>query len=170
MAHDWARSMDFVAVIEQAKALLQNKGRLTYRTLKRQFALDDEALEDLTFELIEGQRVAVDEDGKVLVWVGNTEEDEGKRIRDKRERTESKTALQPPIAYTPQHLAERIRAEQGAMESRGSANGERKTITVLFADLKGSTALIEGLDPEEAQAILDPALQLMHRLHHQLQR
>jgi class 3 adenylate cyclase len=47
------------------------------------------------------------------------------------------------------------------MESRGAANGERKTITALFADLKGSTALIEGLDPEEARAIIDPALQLM---------
>ena len=47
------------------------------------------------------------------------------------------------------------------MESRGAANGERKTITALFADLKGSTALIEGPDPEDARAIIDPALQLM---------
>ena len=47
------------------------------------------------------------------------------------------------------------------MESRGASDGERKTITALFADLKGSTALIEGLDPEEARAIIDPALQLM---------
>ena len=54
-----------------------------------------------------------------------------------------------------------IRAEQAAMESRGTADGERKTITALFADLKGSTALIEGLDPEDARAIIDPALQLM---------
>lgn len=44
---------------------------------------------------------------------------------------------------------------------RGNAGGERKTITALFADLKGSTALIEGLDPEEARAIIDPALQIM---------
>src|SRR5262249_54294543 len=58
-------------------------------------------------------------------------------------------------------LAERIRAEQAALETRGIADGERKTITALFADLKGSTALIEGLDPEEARAIIDPALQLM---------
>ena len=43
----------------------------------------------------------------------------------------------------------------------GATEGERKTITALFADLKGSTALIEGLDPEEARAIIDPALQLM---------
>ena len=46
------------------------------------------------------------------------------------------------------------------METRGSTDGERKTITALFVDLKGSTALIEGLDPEEARAIIDPALQL----------
>jgi class 3 adenylate cyclase/predicted ATPase len=69
--------------------------------------------------------------------------------------------LQPPISYTPQHLAERIRAEQAAMEARGATDGERKIITALFADLKGSTALIEGLDPEEARALIDPALQLM---------
>src|SRR5713101_6577505 len=68
---------------------------------------------------------------------------------------------QPPVSYTPSHLAERIRAEQAAIESRGTPDGERKTITALFADLKGSTALIEGLDPEEARAIIDSALQLM---------
>jgi class 3 adenylate cyclase/predicted ATPase len=67
----------------------------------------------------------------------------------------------PPISYTPPHLAERIRAEQAAMTARGITDGERKTITALFADLKGSTALIEGLDPEEARALIDPALQLM---------
>jgi class 3 adenylate cyclase len=67
----------------------------------------------------------------------------------------------PPASYTPKHLAERIRAEQAALEARGTTDGERKTITALFADLKGSTALIEGLDPEEARAIIDPALQLM---------
>jgi class 3 adenylate cyclase/predicted ATPase len=66
-----------------------------------------------------------------------------------------------PRTYTPKHLAERILTEQVALETRGAADGERKTITALFADLKGSTALIEGLDPEEARAILDPALQLM---------
>ena len=66
-----------------------------------------------------------------------------------------------PVSYTPPHLAERIRAEQVALAARGLTDGERKTITALFADLKGSTALIEGLDPEEARALIDPALQLM---------
>ena len=64
--------MDFVAVVDQAIALLRQRGRLTYRTLKRQFQLDDAALEDLKDELIDGQRLAVDEEGKVLVWTGET--------------------------------------------------------------------------------------------------
>jgi predicted ATPase/class 3 adenylate cyclase len=47
------------------------------------------------------------------------------------------------------------------MEARGASDGERKTITALFADIKGSTALIEDLDPEEARRIIDPALKVM---------
>ena len=71
------------------------------------------------------------------------------------------SVLHPPVHYTPKHLAERILAEQAALEARDAPDGERKTITALFADLKGSTALIEGLDPEEARAMIDPVLQLM---------
>ena len=70
-------------------------------------------------------------------------------------------SLQSPAGYTPKHLAERILAEQAAMEARGAIEGERKTITALFADIKGSMDLIEPLDPEEARSIIDPALQFM---------
>mgnify|MGYP006315864491 CR=1 FL=1 len=55
--------MDFVAVMDQVIALLRQRGRLTYRTLQRQFHLDDAALDDLKDELIYGQRLAVDEEG-----------------------------------------------------------------------------------------------------------
>ena len=71
-----------------------------------------------------------------------------------------------PIAYTPRHLAERIRAEQAALQARGAPDGERKTITALFADIKGSMALLEDLDPEAARRIIDPALQLMMEAVH----
>ena len=70
----------------------------------------------------------------------------------------SNAAAEParlPLSYTPKHLADKIRQSTSELE------GERKTITVVFADLKGSTALIEGLDPEAARAVVDPALQLM---------
>ena len=62
--------MRFSDIIEQAKVLLQRQGRITYRSLKREFDLEDEALEDLKFELIDGQELAVDKDGKMLVWKG----------------------------------------------------------------------------------------------------
>src|SRR5262249_31327303 len=62
--------MDFVAVMDQAIALLRQRGRLTYRTLQLQFQLDAEHLEALKDELIFGQRLAVDEEGRVLVWTG----------------------------------------------------------------------------------------------------
>ena len=62
--------MDFVAVVDQVMALLHQRGRVTYRLLQRQFQLDAAALEDVKEELLYGQRVAADEDGKVLVWTG----------------------------------------------------------------------------------------------------
>src|SRR5215468_1057567 len=60
-----------------------------------------------------------------------------------------------PDSYVPKHLAEKILA------SRQSLEGERKQVTVLFADIRGSTSLLEGLDPEEAQKLIDPVLRVM---------
>ena len=62
--------MTFYEVVEQVLALLQQHGRVTYRALKRQFALDDDYIEDLKAELIQARRLAVDEQGAVLVWSG----------------------------------------------------------------------------------------------------
>ncbi|MGT2460346.1 AAA family ATPase (plasmid) [Cupriavidus basilensis] len=79
------------------------------------------------------------------------------------------TGLVPsaPIDYTPPYLAERIRAAQADMEARGAADGERKTITALFADMAGSTALVHDLDPEDARRLIDPVLGLMmEAVHH----
>ena len=53
------------------------------------------------------------------------------------------SSYQPPVSYTPRHLAERILAEQAALEARGAPDGERKTITALFADMAGFTAFDE---------------------------
>ena len=69
--------------------------------------------------------------------------------------TAQQTRARPPDSYTPRHLAERILAARAALE------GERKQVTVLFADVVGSTKLIEGMDPEFAAARLSPALQAM---------
>src|SRR3954454_10501527 len=65
------------------------------------------------------------------------------------------STLPTPESYTPKHLAERI------LTSRAALEGERKQVTVLFADLKGSMELLADRDPEEARAILDPVLERM---------
>src|SRR5262249_1000419 len=63
--------------------------------------------------------------------------------------------LVSPASYTPKHLAEKILTSKAALE------GERKHVTVLFADLKGSMELLADRDPEEARKILDPVLERM---------
>jgi hypothetical protein len=68
----WKLPMTFDEVLEQVRELLQSKGRVAYRALKRRFELDDTYLEDLKAELIDTEHVAYDEDGKVLVWRGST--------------------------------------------------------------------------------------------------
>ncbi len=72
------------------------------------------------------------------------------------------TTLPPPSpeSYTPRYLAEKI------LTSRGVLEGERKQVTVLFADLKGSMELLADRDPEEARAILDPVLERMMEAVH----
>jgi hypothetical protein len=105
--------VDFVAVLDQVIALLYQRGRLTYRTLKRQFELDDVALEDLKEELIYGQRLAVDEDERVLAWIGDT-------AATTPPASGRAPILDPgqaraPLAYTPPHLAEKILTSQSAL-------------------------------------------------------
>src|SRR5262245_49056523 len=65
-----------------------------------------------------------------------------------------------PASYTPKHLAEKILTSKSALE------GERKLVTVLFADLKGSMELLADRDPEEARKLLDPVLERMMEAVH----
>jgi class 3 adenylate cyclase len=62
--------MTFEDILDQAIEMLRRRGRVTYRALQRQFDLDDAYLEDIANEIIEAQRLAVDEHGRVLVWSG----------------------------------------------------------------------------------------------------
>ncbi len=139
--------MDFVAVVDQVITLLRQRGRVAYRTLKRQFQLDDEALEDLKIELIDSQRVATDEQGTLLVWTGEAASAPAPAA--------APVPASAPLGYTPSYLAEKI------LTSRSALEGERKQVTVLFADLKGSMELLADRDPEEARQLLDPALHVM---------
>ena len=115
--------MDYDAVLAQVLALLQQEQRVAYRVLKRRLQLDDETLEDLKDDLIYAKKLAADEDGRVLVWTGDTASVVAPATAP------APVQAQAPLTYTPPYLAEKI------LTSRRALEGERKQITVLFADL-----------------------------------
>jgi class 3 adenylate cyclase len=128
--------MKFSEVVEQARALLQRKGRITYRALQREFDLDEAALADLKDELLEGEQVARDENGKVLVWAGTLKEESAGN-----EGQATAGAPPPPLAAR-------------STFSTPGAEAERRQLTVMFCDLVGSTALSTQLDPEELREVV----------------
>src|SRR5262245_17100639 len=70
------QSMTFEEILAQVREQLQREGRIAYRILKRRFDLSDDDLEDLKADLIDAKRLAADEEGKVLMWVGEETERE----------------------------------------------------------------------------------------------
>jgi Adenylate and Guanylate cyclase catalytic domain len=135
--------MTFEELLDQAIALLQRRGRLTYRALKRQFDLEDDYLEDLKAELIQGQRLAVDEDGAVLVWIGGPDVSP----------TTSPSAPQPTLSRPPLTTPTVHPPPTATLPAiPPPPEAERRQLTILFCDLVGSTALSRQLDPEDYRA------------------
>ena len=127
--------MTFEEVLDQAIEMLRRRGRVTYRALQRQFGLDDAYLADLKAEIIEAQRLAVDENGTIVVWTGGTDSappsmpTQPEPLQDTQpEQTEQVTPV--PVIPRP-------------------ADAERRQLTVMFCDLVESTALSSRLDPED---------------------
>src|SRR5262245_8421762 len=111
--------MDYDAVLAHVLDLLQREHRLSYRVLKRRLHLDDDLLEDLKEDLIYAKKLAVDEDGRVLVWTGG----------------ESRApTLTSPV---PQPATSDVSPTQGEAALVGPAppEAERRQLTVLFCDL-----------------------------------
>src|SRR5437870_13569529 len=116
--------MEFYEILDQVVDLLRRRGRVTYRALQREFQLDEDTLTDLKDELLYAHPEVRDDAGRGLVWSSTSD------IAS----TVAPLAASPqdraPLAYTPAYLAEQILAARGTLE------GERKQVTVLFADLK----------------------------------
>jgi class 3 adenylate cyclase/predicted ATPase len=134
--------MDFDEVLDKVVELLQREQRVSYRALKRRFELDDEYIENLKAELIDAKELAVDKDGKVLVWMGGTT---------------VPSSFQPPAPRaadsglrTPDSKSQTLDARPRTLDSAA----ERRQLTVMFCDLVGSTALSEQLDPEELRELV----------------
>src|SRR5262245_42209640 len=117
--------MKFSALVEQVLEMLQRQGRVFYRALKREFDLDDDYIEDLKEEIIKARRLAIDEDGAVLVWTGA-----------------APVSGSQPLAPRTQH------------PDSGRDVSERRQLTVMFCDVVGSTALSAQLDPEEFREVM----------------
>ena len=130
--------MTFEEILDQAIAMLQRRGRLTYGALKRQFQLDDAYLEDLKAELIEGQCLAADEDGRVLVWTGGPA------------RVPTTASPVPPPATSD------VAPPQGEASPAlpPPPDAERRQLTVVFCDLVESTTLSSQLDPEDYRDVV----------------
>jgi class 3 adenylate cyclase len=148
--------MDYDAVLAQVLDVLQREQRVAYRVLKRRLQLDDELLEDLKDDLIYAKKLAVDEDGRVLVWTGGTSSAPTPSVPPPLAPTAHPAAdyEREPLSYTPKHLAEKILTARSALE------GERKQVTVLFCDLANSTPIAERLGPEPMHTLLNRFFEL----------
>jgi len=125
--------MDYNAVLAQVLDLLQQEKRLSYRVLKLRFQLDDETLEALKEDLVYAKQLAIDEDGRVLVWTGGTS---------------SAPATVPPMSPPPTSAVSPAQVE-ASPGGPATPDAERRQLTVLFCDLVDSTRLSSQLDPEE---------------------
>jgi class 3 adenylate cyclase len=110
--------------------------------LRREFELDDDALEELIEELVDIQGIAVREP-RALSLAGDSVSP-GRAAE-----APAPVPERIPRDYTPRHLADKI------LQSKSALEGERKQVTVLFADVKGSLELAEAVEPEEWHRILD---------------
>src|SRR5262249_15613281 len=133
--------MTFDDILAQVITLLQRQRRVSYRALKRRFDLDEDYLEDVKVELIKAQHLAVDEDGEILVWVG---ESGGIPLS---------TSL--PLQTEPQPPAHHDQLSQVAPPTAPPVpEAERRQLTVMFCDLVESTKLSSQLDPEEYREVV----------------
>jgi TOMM system kinase/cyclase fusion protein len=123
--------MDFYAVLDQVIALLRQRRRVTYRALKRQFALDDATLEDLKAELFYAHPQVRDDTGQGLVWVSD--------------------ATTPSALLATSEPAAQADVPQAHLRS---LDAERRQLTVLFCDLVDSTRLAGQLDPEDYREVV----------------
>jgi TOMM system kinase/cyclase fusion protein len=134
--------MDYDAVLAQVLELLQREQRLSYRVLKRRLQLDDETLEDLKEDLIYAKKLAMDEDGRVLVWTGGAGTPMAPIV----------TPSQPP--HPPAHEADHAAHVESPSAEPRAPEAERRQLTVLFCDLVDSTVLASQLDPEDLREVV----------------
>jgi predicted ATPase/class 3 adenylate cyclase len=131
--------MDFYEVADQIVKLLQQRGRLTYRSLKVQFKLDDETLEALKEEILYSQPQVIDDEGRGLIWTGEAE---------------TQSAATSTQSAKPEAVPEAQPTQSEPPPEPPTPEAERRQLTVMFCDLVGSTPLSEQLDPEDLRDVV----------------
>ena len=134
--------MTFDEILEQVIALLKSQGRVSYGAIKRRFELADDYLEDIKIELVEAQRLAEDENGRILVWTGSIEV------------TPVSTAQPDPTSAPPPTQQDQLTQSEPLPPDPRSPDAERRQLTVMFCDLVGSTSLSGALDPEDLREVI----------------
>jgi class 3 adenylate cyclase/predicted ATPase len=132
--------MDFYDILDQVIALLQQRGKASYRALKLQFKLDDVSLDVLQDELIKVHQLARDQDGEMLVWTGDT--------------ASGQAVAAPPPQTTQQPAAQEQPSPEVTPRSIAPPDAERRQLTVMFIDIVASTQLASQLDPEEYREVV----------------
>src|SRR5207245_8811727 len=111
-------AMTFEEVLDQALAMLQRRGRVTYRTLQLQFTLDDTQLAALKDELLYSQPHVVDDAGRGLLWTGDLDITSAAPSAAVRVPAPDGSQARAPLAYTPPHLADKIRTTRATLEGQ----------------------------------------------------
>jgi hypothetical protein len=156
--------MRFFQILAGVTWLLRHRKLISYEALRQEFQLDDAGLEALRIELIQIERVAVDQEGKFLAWSGEgstahaaTQDD----IQSIRPLAPADQSDLPPLVEPPTHVpppsTNSSNGSGSAPEvagSQGVPGAERRQLTVMFCDLVGSTELSTKLDPEDLQDII----------------
>src|SRR5438874_12723995 len=134
--------MTFEELLDQVLAMLQRRGRVSYRALTRQFALDEAYLQDLKDAILFAHPQVTDEAGRGLVWIGDA------------------GAIPPPAPDSLQPVEHPVTPPPRSDQTAGSPSApytpdaERRQLTVLFCDLVDSTVLARQLDPEDLREVV----------------
>src|SRR5215471_17006299 len=135
-------AMTFEEILDQAVAMLQRRGRVTYRLLQRQFQLDDDTLGDLLAELRYAHGEMISEDEQGMVWTGGA----------------AVLPTPPPPGLQPSQpsVSQEAPAPQadGTPATPSTPDAVRRQLTVLFCDLVDSTPLASQLDPEDLREVV----------------
>jgi class 3 adenylate cyclase/predicted ATPase len=152
--------MSFLETVEQARGVLERNGRVSLRGLKREFGLDEDALDELVEELVDVQQVAARE-GNVLSWISNASSvmpaapTQAPALPAAAALPSPSPPAEPTLSPAPAPATAAATPPRTEVAAAPTVDGERRQLTVLFCDLVDSVKMAAGLDPEDWREVVD---------------